>query len=235
MDSGSSWAIPLIMPGGQGERWLSNLTGSSVVGGPFQLDAEYAHQFLVEVGVSTPAGGGVGTSTQWRDQGSSVLLNQTSSKQWSFAYWQGATPFSYNGTAPAPTLLVTGPANETAIFFPGLNISTEERGAVAYSYGSINGTVPAGTNETIYVPPGRTVTLTAMPSTVEIVFEGWTGAPLKSTSSLKLQAEVVIYSPAEVHGSFAIDYNDIRVFAMATLGVSVAACYVFVVKRRLAP
>jgi hypothetical protein len=242
MDSGATWAVPPVMAGGSGERWLSNTTGS-LASGPFQLDAQYTHQFFVEVGVSTPAGGAVGNTNQWHDQGASVALRQTSASLWRFAYWQGATPFSYNGTTPNPTLLVTGAANETAIFFPGLNIATDDEGSVTYAYGSINGTVPAGTNATIYVPPGRNVTLTAVPKNVEITFDGWTGGAIGAlagmqplpTSASKLQTSLSIASPSAVHASFAVDYTDIRTFALATIAVVVAACYAFIVKRGYTP
>ncbi len=239
IDSGSIWSVPLTMPGGPGERWLSNVTAIVTAVNPFQLDAQYTHQFFVAVGVSTPAGGAVGNTNQWHDQGSSVVLTATSAKLWSFAYWRGATLFSYNGTTLTPTLLVTGAANETAIFFPGLSILAGTQGSVAYSYGSITGTVPAGTNATIYVPPGRSVTLTAVPNNVEIVFEGWTGdlpgGQLQSASVFKLQTSVSIDSPGVVHASFALDYTDIRTFAVAALGVFIAASYVFVIRRGFAP
>ncbi len=239
MDSGSTWEVPLLLPGTHGERWMSNQTTAAIIAQPTKLDVQYAHQFYVEVGVSTPAGGAEGTQNEWHDQGSTVVLNETTARQWAFAYWQGATAFSYNGTTISPTLLVTGAANETAIFFPGLNISTDGQGSVAYSYGSISGTVQAGANATIYPPPGRNVTLTAIPGTVEIMFQGWTlgvsGTQIESASALKLQTAVSIFSPGTVHASFATDYTDIRTFAVATLVVFIGAAYVFVVRRGFTP
>jgi len=238
MDAGSSWAVPVTLPGVQGERWLSNAT-VSVASSHFVEDVQYAHQFYVEVGVSTPAGGQVANANQWEDQGSSVLLSATSAKSWSFAYWQGATAFSYNGTTRFPTLAVLGPANETAIFFPGLTMITNDQGSVAYSYGTISGTVPAGSNATIYPPPGRNVTLTAMPATVSIKFDGWTGevvgTQLPSALAYDLRAPVAIESPAVVHATFSTDYTDIRTFALASLGIFAAACFVFIVRRGYTP
>jgi hypothetical protein len=231
VDSGSSWGVPLTLPGGHGERWLSNVTGLVSADSTFVIDAQYTHQFYVEVGVSTPVGGQVANADQWKDQDSSVILSATSAKLWSFAYWQGATPFSYNGTTRLPTLTVSGPANETAIFFPGLNLSADSQGSVAYSYGSINGTVEAGANTTIYVPPGRNVTLTARPNTVEIMFSGWTG----NLAGTQLQRSVAISSPGVVHAGFVTDYADIRTFVVATIGVFVAACYVFIIRRGFIP
>ena len=239
MDSGTAWQLPLTLAGTHGERWMANVTGLSLAFQPVKLDVQYAHQFFVEAGSSTQAGGSVGTANGWYDQQSSVILNETAAKLWSFAYWQGATPFSYNGTSLKPTLPVTGAANETAIFFPGLFISTDGQGSVTYSYGSILGTVPAGTNTTIYVPPGRNVTLVAVPNTVEIMFGGWSsgvsGTQITSQLSTKLQTAVSIYSPGAVRATFGTDYADIRTFAIATIGVFVAACYVFIVKRGFAP
>jgi hypothetical protein len=110
---------------------------------------------------------------------------------------------------------------------------------VAYSYGTINGTVPYGSNATIYPPPGRNVTLVAIPKTVEIKFEGWTGevvgAQLPSALAHNLQAWVSINSPGVVHATFATDYSDIRTFVIASLVVFVAACIAFVVRRGYTP
>jgi len=245
MDSASKWVVPHVMPGGQGERWLSNVTGSVTASAPFQTDVQYAHQFFVQVGVSTPAGGAVANTNSWRDQGSTTILNATSAKNWSFKFWQGATPFSYNGTTLLAQLLVTGPANETAIFFPGLTIYTDNLGSVGYSFGKINGTVPAGSNSTIYVPPGRDITLTALPNTVEIMFTGWTGSvtgtqldsplAISSPGGTLLRATVAVNFPSTIHASFATDYNDIRTFSIASIGVFIAASYIFVIKRGFAP
>ncbi len=236
MDAGSSWEVPLLLPGVHGERWMSNVTGSVSAGSAFVMDAQYTHQFYVEVGVSTPAGGQVANTDQWEDQYSYVTLNATSAKLWSFVYWQGATPFSYNGTTRLPTLTVSGPANETAIFFPGLTISTDSFGSVTYSFGTTSGTVSANSQATIYPAPGRNVTLTAMPNTVEIMFGGWTGG-VTGTQQLgqALQTAISINSPGLVHASFATDYTDIRTFAVATIGVFLAACYIFIIKRGFVP
>lgn len=84
---------------------------------------------------------------------------------------------------------------------------------------------------TIYPPPGRNVTLTAIPDNVEIMFGGWTGVLANS----QLQSSVAISSPGLVHASFALDYTDIRTFAIATLVIFVAGCYVFVIRRGFAP
>ena len=239
MDAFSAWSVPLTLPGGHGERWLSNATGLIPVNTAFQVDVQYTHQFFVQAGASTPSGGKVGTVSAWHDQGSSVILNETTAKLWSFAYWHGLTPFSYNGTSRLPTLLVTGAANETAVFFPGLTIFTDQLGSVAYAYGSIIGTVPQGTNSTIYPPPGYNITLTAIPNTVEIVFNGWTvgvpGALLQSGLGSKLQTSLSIESPSAVHATFSVDYTDIRTFTVAAIGVFIAAAYVFVIRRGFAP
>jgi len=231
MDSASAWGVPVTMPGVQGERWLSNVTLSVVATQPFETDVQYAHQFYLEVGVSTPAGGQVANADQWRNQGDTVILNATSAHAWSFAYWQGVTTFSYNGTMRLPALTVTGPANETAIFFPGLFITADSQGSVAYSYGTISGTVPAGSNVTVYPPPGRSVTLIAMPKAVQIMFGGWTGA----LTGAELKSSVAISLPSAVHANFATDYTDIRTFAVASIGVFGAACFVFIFRRGYTP
>ncbi|MDA4115563.1 MAG: hypothetical protein OK442_03275 [Thaumarchaeota archaeon] len=239
IDSGSFWVPSSTVPGIRGERWLSNVTGPIVADTPLVEDVQYAHQFYVEVGVSTPAGGQVANTNQWETQMSTVILNATAAQAWNFAYWQGATAFSYNGTTRLPTLSVLGPANETAIFFPGLTIITTSQGAVGYSYGTISGTVPPASTATIYPPPGRNVTLTAMPVTVSVKFNGWTGqvvgTQLPSELAYSLQAPISIESPAVVHATFSTDYTDIRTFAIASLGIFAAACFVFIVRRGYTP
>ena len=108
---------------------------------------------------------------------------------------------------------------------------------MAYSYGSINGTVPAGAQRHDLSAPGRNVTLTAMPNTVEIMFDGWTGGltRLPSALAIQLQASCPSTRPCIVHASFATDYTDIRTFAVAAIGVFVAAAFVFVVRRGYTP
>jgi hypothetical protein len=231
MDSGSVWQVPLTLPGAQGERWLSNVTAPATVLAPVPFDVQYTQQFYVEVSSSTPFGGLVANSNQWKDQGSSEILNATALPGWSFAYWKGPAPFSYNGTTRLYTLSVSGPANETAIFFPGLTIFTDNQGSVAYSYGTINGTVPAGANATIYPPPGRNVTLIAEPKSVATKFVGWKGGLTDS----QLQSSIAIAAPTSVHASFATDYQDINTFVFATIVVFIAACFVFIIRRGFAP
>ena len=238
MDSGSPWQVPLTIPGAHQERWLSNVTTSQVAGSAFKLDVQYTHQFYVEVGVSTAAGGSVGNIDDWHNQFSLVVLNETTAKLWNFAYWQGITSFSYNGTSLKPTLQVTGPANETAIFFPGLNISTDGAGGVAYSFGTIHGTVAPGTNVTVYPAPGKNISLTALPNTVDIQFDGWSGpdaGSLVSSNALDLQTSLSIASPGAVHAGFAVDYTDIRTFAIAAIGIFIAAAYVLIIRRGFTP
>lgn len=231
MDSGSLWSVPVTLPGVQGERWLSNVTLPTVAGGPFEADVQFQHQFYVEVGVSTHAGGQVANSDQWEDQGATVTLNATAAHLWTFAYWKGVTTFSYNGTTRLPAFGVSGPTNETAVFFPGLFISTNKQGSISYSYGTISGTVPAGSNTTIYPPPGRNVTLTALPKSIDIMFNGWTGVLTDS----HLQSSVAITAPGAAQASFSTDYTDIRTFAIATIGIIVAACYIFIARRGFTP
>lgn len=231
MDANSNWAVPTSLPGVQGERWFSNVTYPVQVTGFFQADVQYTHQFYVEAGVSNAAGGQVGNVDQWEDQGASVVLNATTAKSWSFAYWKGETSFSYNGTTRMANLIVTGPANETAVFFPGLTIFASGPGSVAYSYGSTIGMVRSGSNATIYPPPGSNVTLTAMPKSVDIKFQGWTG----QLTSTEVQSSVAITIPGAAHASFGTDYTDIRTFAIATIGIFGAAVYVFVARRGFIP
>ena len=231
MDSGSVWGVTLSLPGVHGERWLSNVSLPEVASAPFSVDVQYQHQFYLEAGVSTPAGGQVANPDQWEDQGTTVVLNATAAHSWAFVFWNGTTGFSYNGTTRLGALDIKGPANETAVFFPGLLISSNKEGSVAYSYGTVTGTVEPGTNATIYPPPGRNVTLIAMPKTVSIMFQGWTGALTDS----HLKSFVAITSPQSAQASFATDYTDIRTFAIATLGIFIAACYIFVLRRGFTP
>jgi hypothetical protein len=99
--------------------------------------------------------------------------------------------------------------------------------------------VPSGSNATIYPPSGRNVTLIARPNTVEIKFDGWTGEAvgpqLPSALAYNLRAWVSIDSPSVVHATFATDYVDIRTFAIASLVVFIAACFIFVVRRGYTP
>jgi len=56
-----------------------------------------------------------------------------------------------------------------------------------------------------------------------------------SPASTQLRVSLAINSPSTIHANFATDYNNIRTFSIASIGVFVAASYIFVVKRGFAP
>ena len=232
VDATSHWYLPNLLGGSTThERWIANasLTGPAV--SPFTKDLSYLHQYFVKVGVDSLAGGSFNNVTRWYNQADRASLNATVSNGWKFAFWKGLGAGAYNGTAATEVFAVGGPANETAMFYPGLTVVAANDGTVTYHYGSVTSIVQSGAQMVFYPPLGSNVTLTAEPNSVQLIFTGWTGA----LTGAHFQRGVIMTSPVLVHASFGLDYPDIQVFSIASIAIAVATVYVFVIHRRTLP
>lgn len=229
LDSGSAWSLtnPIAGPSGV-ERWISTKGTSGTAQRPFNETAVYAHQYYLAVKPNVQAGGTIQLSSDWHDSGSGVLLNVTASSGWRFFGWTGEGVGSYTGSNPAEEVSMGSAINETAVFYAGLALTSGAGGSVQYRYGQLNGSVPAGGNETLYVAPGTVVNLTSTPATVAYTFAGWSGK-LAGTAQ---NATLTVTAPTRVSASFGLDYTDIGAFYIVTIVVTVLAVYVFVVRRR---
>ena len=224
LDAGAAYTFPSSFPFGTGERFLLNGTSSGEVVGSSTFDVVYVRQFYVGVAQNAPAGGKVTPAAGWYDSGAVLELDAAPSQGWQFEGWQGAGSDSVSG--PQPRLSVTvgpgGASNETAVFYPGVTISTEGPSSVSYRGGGVSGTVPAGAEEVVYVPPGTSLSLEGSSAPPWTGFSGWSGA-VDATSS---GAVVVVSRPLAVTARSAYDVpgiaGSVLLLGAAAWGVAAA-------------
>ena len=216
MDSGSTWSVEGAVTGAAGERWADNGATSGTVASSSSQTLAYQHQYYVASAISPPGGGTAGLASGWADAGSTVNLGATPNSGWQFEGWSGTGSGAYSGTGTSFTL--TGPANETATFYPGLTISVSGGGSVQYSYGGTKGTVSS--SQTIYVPAGTSVALTASTPSFFSSFGGWGGVASGGGSTQQVQ----VSSPGALTASFGTNYVVVgglaAVVILAVLGLA---------------
>ncbi len=178
LDAGAAYFFPPSFSLGAGERYLLNGTASGEVAGPSTVDVAYEAQFYMGVQAGSPAGGTVSPPAGWYDSGSVLRLDAVPSPGWQFEGWQGSGSDSVSGAQPQLVVPVGpgAPSNETAVFYAGVTISARGPSSASYRDGLISGSVPAGGEEVVYVPPGTTLGLAGSSAPPWIVFYGWSGA-----------------------------------------------------------
>jgi len=227
VNAGSRWTLPPLLPGStQQERWIVKGPNTAMVLAASAYQATYDHQFFLETTSNSGLGGIFQNQTQWADNGAGFNLNASALPGWKFVYWEGTGSGAYNGTAATMTLTLAGPAREVAVFYPSLSIIVSGGGHVVYSAPGVNGNASSG-HTVVYVPLGSNVTLKAVPTIFDIVFEGWSEAAKGKAP----QVTFVVNSPTSVSASFGLDYSDIEVIGATIPIVMVLAVYVFVVRR----
>ena len=203
LDAGAAYSLPATLPFGTGQRFLLNGTSSGDVSGSTTVRVVYEHQFYEEVAGAAPAGGIVTPAAGWYDSGTVLQLGAGPSQGWQFEGWEGAGPGSVSGLQPSLALTVgpAAPSNETAVFYPGVEISAHGPSSVSYADGRVSGTVPSGGVETVYVPPGTMLTIKGSSVPPWTTFSGWSGAVNASSSA----ATVYVAGPLSVTASSGYD------------------------------
>lgn len=217
LDSGSVLNLPAsLLPSSGSERWATNATLSFVVRSAVTDAAEYQHQYYVDVESAETGGGSVSPDGQWCDAASTLRLVASPSPGWTLGTWVGSGPGSYSGEATATSLEVKAPINETAVFYPGLDLSVESGGSVTYSYGSTLGQASPG-QRVLYVPPGTSVTLVANPSSLLYSFGGWAAS---QTGTIPTTV-IAVDAPTTTEATFS--YNLVTIGGLLGVIIAVAA------------
>jgi hypothetical protein len=225
-DSGSSWDYPVLLPSsGPEERWIASSSVTGTVDTPTSYRVSYLHQYFLRDRSNASVGGTFLNSTKWYDNGAQVSLNATTHAGWKFIFWNGVGSGSYNGTLSALSFPLSGSANETAVFYPGITMISSGGGTISYEVGSLTGNVTG--SQVVYLPLGGNVSLKATPAAFDYIFVGWS----QSVRGTSPQTFIVARSPASVTANFALDYSDITVVGMAIPFVVVLAVYILVVRR----
>ena len=220
LDSGTNWSVSDALSSGDSkERWVGSAGSNGTMLAPSIVVLTYQNQYTVGVFASPTGAGTVTHPDLWENVGATLHLSQNASRGWKFAYWSGVGTDISNST----TVQVNAPVIETAVFYPGLNITAGSNGAVAYVYGSETGTVPAGTSKTVYAGPGVEFTLQAMPSSFLYAFSGWSRNSTGTNTTTTVQVE----TPKSVAATYALNVPVVAVIgvialvavAMAALGI----------------
>lgn len=229
LDYHSTWSLTNPVPGlSHSERWIAAQGTSGTAVRPFNETATYVHQYYVQVETNAKAGGFAEASSEWYDTGSSLALNATASPGWRFSSWSGTGDGSYSGGILTESVPINSAINETAVFYAGLTLISGSGGSVQYRYGQVNGSVQGGSNATLYVGPGTSVSLSPVPATVAFVFRGWLG----NLTGAAQNSFLTVTAPVSVAATFGPDYADIGVFYVVAIVITVLTVYVFVVRRR---
>ncbi len=226
-DRATAYTLPSILNGSSaGEQWIASGATSGMVSNQMTISPNYQHQYYFAFQAVPPEGGQVLTSSGWYDSGMKVGLSVAVVVGWQFEGWTGYGSGSYSGPNSTETLAGDGPANQTATFYPGLEVTTVGSGSVSYSGATTTGSVQPGTIYTIYVPKGSTITVTANPYSFLYSFEQWTEALSGGTA----HGDVTVNSPSTLTATFGYNYVSILgiIVVVAALGTGV---YVFVRRR----
>ena len=227
LDNSATCSVTNPLSGsGSSERW-DTATACPTVSATQTVVFAYVHQYYVDSLSNSVLGGSIRNVTQWYNSGTRVILNATASDGWRFMYWKGVGSASYNGTESAPPISVDSPANETAIFYAGLTLHPDTNGYLTYSFGSVSGNVSAGSEYTVYVPPGTNVSLKATPESFAYVLAAWAG----DAKGGDPETSLVILGPQSASASFVLDYADISVVVVAIPLVVVLSIFILAVRR----
>src|SRR5207249_391207 len=108
-----------------------------------------------------------------------------------------------------------------------LAIDVGTGGSVAYATNSTTHTVAAGTKDVVYVFAGRTVNLTAIPTSVFWAFTGWTGDLAGGAAS----NAIAVDQPRSIVARFALNWALITAISTVIVIPAVTAT-VFLVRRK---
>jgi len=212
IDDGASYSVANSLPGSSdSERWESNSTVEGEIDSPHTISISYYHQYYVRI--LPNAGGSVSLGSGWFDAGASLQATASANSAWEFEGWNGSGEGSYSGTGNIASIVVNAPLVEAATFYPGLTITASSEIAVSYSYGSMAGSISAGTSKTIFAPQGTNITLTASPTFFIYSFGGWNGATTSGDSTIYM----ILDSPLSLMTSYSFNYLNIGIMSAAVV------------------
>jgi Divergent InlB B-repeat domain len=213
IDAQANYSVSHLLASAPFERWITNSTSTGLASSQVSLNLIYNHQYYFGIESNTPSGGSVTPTSGWVNADDSISIANSANDGWKMQYWNGTGTGSYSGNANTTTIKIQSPINETAIFFPGLTISTAGGGSVTYSYESPGGNVQ-GSSRTIYVPIGTSVLLTSEPDSFLSKLDYWTGPTSGNTS----QTSVKVSSPTMIGAQFGYNFLSIGGIIAAIAG-----------------
>ena len=231
LDAGSVYSVPQLFSLASGDRLITNGAWTGNVSASLAVVLVYERQFYVTITQNASGGGTVSLPSGWYDSGSKLQMEAVAAPGWQFQGWSGAGADSVSSSNSSFALTVGpgAPAEETALFYPGVAIYATGPMSVSYSDGSVSGSVPAGTRTEVYVPPSTRMNLAAPSIAFLTTFNGWSGASNSSGTSTSFAVD----GPAAVASNSEYNYVWIGILVLAVALVAIAATLVLVRRRRL--
>jgi hypothetical protein len=226
LDLGSAWTVSASVGINAGTKLVYTGPPSGVVGASTTLALPFQTQYLLSVVGAPGSAGTVSPLSGWYPQGTTINLSESANTGWEAAGWIGSGDSAYSSSLAAGSFLLNGPVTEEFRFMPGLTITAAQGGSVAYTYGSIQGSVSGGTAKTVFVPVNSTVSLFAQPSSSLSEFGSWSGDAQGSTSTLVLS----LTAPKSVEATFGI--SPLVLLAAAAVLLILALVGVLLLRRR---
>ena len=229
LDSGATYSVAQTYSLETGERLITNATNAGVVSANLVVPLVYQDQFYIAVTQNAPGAGTLSPQSGWYDSGSTLQLDAVAAAGWQFESWGGIGSDSASGGTPSLALAVGpgSPANETAVFYPGVVIDANGPVSVSYSDGSVSGSVPGGKTVQVFVPPSSTISLTASDAGFLTTFSGWSGASTLTSTSVSL----LVDAPATMTSNSGYNYAEIGVLAVV-IALVLGAVALALSKRR---
>ena len=201
IDEGSQYSYTNPLVGStQSERWwVANSNISEIVTTSGLLNHVYDHQYFLTLQAIEQAGGSLSPLSGWINAGENVQISGVANEGWKFESWTGSGSGSYSGSSTVTTIKMEGPIVENGTFYVGLVIATSGHGSVSYS---LNNSAPSkSTGQTLYVPYGSVVTLSAHPSLFLYKLNSWSG----TASGISSKISINVTSPVNVQANFGYD------------------------------
>jgi hypothetical protein len=230
LDSGATYSVPQSFSIASGQRLITNGSYTGTISANLVVQLVYQHQFYIEVTQNVSGGGTASPASGWYDSGSTLTVAAAAAQGWQFEGWTGVGADSVTNTSASFVLTVGpgAPANETAAFYPGVTLDANGPDSVFYHDGSISGTISAGTQSVVYVPPSSNLSLTASNTAFLATFSGWSGA----ISSSHAQTTFAVDGPATIASNSQYDYE---IVAIAAIIILAAVGAIVVLARRKGP
>jgi hypothetical protein len=213
LDSGSNYSVSQSFSLGSRDRMATSGPWTGFVSANLVVPLTYEQQFYIVINSEALAGGSTSPPSGWYNAGSRIGLSAEAASGWQLEGWDGVGVDSVS-TSNASFYLTVGPsapANETALFYPGIMINADGPMPVSYSDGSVSGTVPPGARAEVYVPPSSTLRLTTSSVSLWTTVRGWSGI----VNSTATSASFVVESPATVTLNSQYNYSGIGFLALA--------------------
>ena len=223
IDAGSTYSFASNVTKSLQERWVTNSSNSGTVTSSLTLDPMFTHQYYVTMQPAVQSAGTVNPQSEWVNGGSSLTISNSANPGWKFEMWNGTGPGSYTGSSSTTTVTIEGPIVESGIFYAGLTIAPAGSGSISYSFGSTSSSITS--TETVYVPVGTAVTLSANPASFFDKMDSWSG----DVSGSSAQTALTVQSPKSVQAQFGLNFITIGVVILVIV-ILVAA--VAAVSRR---